>query len=167
MLKRLGLVVVALTLVLAACGGGGGAAMSAEEKAKVAEIKAELLEDTSAENPFADEAAANCFAEGIVSEFGLQRVNELDSGMGVEAGFENMTADEQNKVADLALDCVDFEKIIKEQMLEAGLPEAQAKCVSDALNKDMLKGLFLAEISGEDPSQSAELMGVIMKCLVP
>ena len=164
MLKRLGLSVVALMLILAACGDGGG--LSGEAQAKADEIKDELLEDTSAENPFADEAAAECFADGLVSEFGLDRINELDSGEGVEAGFENMTAAEQETVADLALDCIDFQDMMREMMVNSGLPADQADCVADALDDDLMKALFLAEISGEEPANSEELMGVVMEGLI-
>lgn len=163
MLKRLGLLVAVLAVIVAACGGGGGG-LSGEAKAKADEIKAELLADGGGDNPFTDDKTASCFADGIVGAFGVARINELDTGAGVEAGFENMTAAEQEKVADLALDCVDFKKIIKEQMAGAGLPDNVANCVGDKLNKDLLKGLFLAQIRGEDPSNSEALMAVVMQC---
>lgn len=166
MLKKLGLMILALMLVLAACGDDGGGGLSGEEQAKADEIKAELLADTSAENPFADEESASCFANGIVGEFGLERVNELDSGEGVEAGFEDMTAAEQETVADLAMECIDFQQMIKDQMAASGLPEDQANCVADALSDDLLKDMFLAQIRGEDPTENAELMEVIMSCLI-
>lgn len=165
-MKKLGLLIVGLTLVLAACGGDGGS-LNAAEKAKADEIKAELLEDTSAENPFADEKSAGCFADGIVAEFGVERIDQLDTGDGVEDGFANMTAAEQETVADLAMDCIDFQAMIKDQMAASGLPEAQANCVADALSDDLLRDLFLAEIRGEDPTQTTDLMEVIMGCLVP
>jgi hypothetical protein len=166
MLKKLGLVMVALVMVLAACGDdSGGGALSAEEQAKAVEIAAELTADTTAENPFGDPAAATCFSEGIVSSFGITRINELDSGTGVEAGFANMTAAEQETVAELAMSCIDFGTMIKDQMAASGLPEAQANCVAEGLNNDLLKALFLAQIRGEDPTQNAELMSVVMGCL--
>ena len=165
MLKKMGLVVVALLLVLAACGDDSGGGLSAEEQAKAVEIAAELTGDTTPENPFGNEAAATCFSEGIVSSFGLARINELDTGTGVEAGFANMTAAEQETVADLALSCIDFNTVMKDQMLAGGLSEAQANCVAEGLNNDLLKGLFLAQIRGEDVTQNAELMSVVMGCL--
>jgi protein involved in sex pheromone biosynthesis len=167
MMKKLGLVVLALMLVLVACGGDDAAGQSAEEQAKAAEIKAELLADTSATNPFADEAAATCFADGIVGEFGVERINALDTGSGLEAGMANMTTEEQTKMADLALGCIDFQQVIKDQMAASGLPEETANCVADGLNEDMLRGLFLTQASGGDPSQNAELLQVVMDCLTP
>ena len=167
MLKKLGLFIVALTLLLAACGDDAGGGLSAEEQAKADEIATELVADTSGENPFTDQETAACFSNGLVSEFGLARINELDSGAGVEAGFADMTEAEQENVADLAMTCVDFGAIIKDQMTASGLPEEQANCVADAMNDDLLKGLFLAQIRGEDPAENDALMGVVLECLTP
>lgn len=167
MLKKMGLLLVALLLLAAACGDDDGAALSAEEQAKAAEIADELTANTAAENPFTDEAAATCFSEGIVSSFGLERIAQLDTGEGVEAGFANMTTEEQETVADLALECIDFQSVMREQLAGAGLPEEQVNCVAEGLNQDLLKSLFLAQIRGENPAENADLMGVVMECLVP
>ena len=165
MFKRVGLVLTALVMVLAACGGDGGG-LSAEEQAKADEITAELTADTSAENPFADEEKAACFSEGLVSELGLDRINELDTGGGVDEGFGNMTAEEQGKVADLAIDCIDMQAYMSEMMAGAGLPQEQADCVADGLNDDLIKELFLAQISGADVTANEDLMGIVMSCLM-
>jgi ABC-type phosphate/phosphonate transport system substrate-binding protein len=164
MFKKMGLVLAALAMVLAACGGGGG--LSAAEQAKADEIKAELIADQSAENVFANEAEAACFSEGLVKELGLDRINALDTGGGVEAGFANMTAAEQEKVADVAIDCIDFPAMIKDQMAAAGLDEATANCVAEGLDDDLVKALFLAQISGADPTANEGLTSVLMGCLL-
>lgn len=165
MFKRVGLVLVALVMLLAACGGGGGG-LSAEEQAKADEITAELIADTSAENPFAQEEQASCFSEGLVKELGLDRINALDTGGGVEEGFGNMTAEEQGTVADLAIDCIDIQAYMGEMMATAGLPQEQADCVAEGLDDDLIKELFLAQISGADVTSNEDLMGVIMGCLM-
>ena len=164
MAKKMGLGLVALVMMLAACGGGG---LSAEEQAKADEITAELTADTSAENPFADQEKASCFSEGLVGELGLDRINELDSGEGVEAGSANMTADEQGKVADLAIDCIDMQAYMGDMLSNAGLSEEQAGCVSEGLDDDLIKELFLAQIGGADVTANEDLMGVVMGCLMP
>jgi hypothetical protein len=162
--KKMGLALVVLVMLLAACGGGGG--LSAEEQAKADEITAQLTADTSAENPFADQEKASCFSEGLVGELGLDRINELDTGGGVEAGFANMTAEEQGKVADLAIDCVDMQAYMGEMLANAGLSQDQANCVAEGLNDDLIKELFLAQISGADVTTNQDLMGVVMTCLM-
>lgn len=164
MFKKLGLMLAALALLLAACGGGGG--LSAEEQAKADEITAELTADQSIENPFSDQEKASCFSEGLVAELGLDRINALDTGEGVEDGFANMTAEEQGKVADLAIDCIDMQAYMGEMMANSGLPEDQAQCVADGLDDDLIKELFLAQISGADVTTNEDLMGVIMTCLM-
>ena len=164
MAKKMGLVLVALVMVLAACGGGGG--LSAEEQAKADEITAELIADPSAENPFADEEKASCFSEGLVGELGLDRINELDTGGGVDEGFGNMTAEEQSAVADLAIDCIDMQAYMGEMLANAGLSQDQADCVAEGLNDDLIKQLFLAQISGADVTANEDLMGVVMTCLM-
>ena len=164
MLKKMGLVMVALVMVLAACGDGGG--FSAEEQAKIDEIVTQLTEDTSAANPFAAEEDASCFAEGIMGDIGLERINELDTGAGLEAGFANMTTAEQESIVDSALGCIDFAAYMSDQLATAGLTEDQASCVSEGLNEDLIKTLFLAQIAGQDPTTSEELMTVVMGCLM-
>jgi hypothetical protein len=165
MVKKMGLVMVALVMILAACGGGGGG-LSAEEQAKADEITAELTADPSAENPFADEEKASCFSEGLVGELGLDRINELDTGGGVDEGFGNMTVAEQEAVADLAVDCIDMQAYMGEMLANAGLSQDQADCVADGLNDDLIKQLFLAQISGADVTANEDLMGVVMGCLM-
>ena len=165
MFKKLGLVLAALVVLLAACGGGGGG-LSAEEQAKADEITAELTADQSIENPFAGQEQASCFSGGLVKELGLARVNELDTGGGVEEGFANMTAEEQGKVADLAIDCIDMQAYMGQMMANAGLPQDQADCVADGLNDDLIKELFLAQISGADVTANEDLMAVIFECLM-
>jgi hypothetical protein len=164
MLKKMGLAMVALVMVLAACGGDGG--LSAEEQAKADELTAELTADQSIENPFADEEKASCFSEGLVGALGVDRINELDTGGGVEAGFANMTADEQSNVADLAIDCIDMQAYMGEMMANSGLSQEQADCVADGLDDDMIKELFLAQIGGADVTQNEDLVGIIMGCLM-
>jgi len=164
MLKKMGLVMVALVMVLAACGDDGG--FSAEEQAKIDEIVGELTEDTSAANPFAAEEDASCFAEGIMGDIGLERINELDTGAGLEAGFADMTTAEQESIVDSALGCIDFPAYMSEQLATAGLTEDQASCVSEGLDEDLIKTLFLAQIAGQDPTTSEELMTVVMGCLM-
>jgi len=127
----------------------------------------ELTADTSAENPFADEADARCFADGIVGAIGVDRINELDTGEGLQAGFEEMTSTEQESVVDTAFDCIDFGALIEDQMAASGmLSDDQMACVSDGLTEDVLRGLFMAEIRGEDPEQNEALLGVIMDCML-
>lgn len=164
MLKRLGLFIAALTLLLAACGGGSG--LSAEEQTKVDELVTEMMGEGEG-GVITNEADARCYAEGIVGEFGIDRINELDTGEGLEAGFELMTAAEQEKVVDLAFGCIDLAATITEGMADSGLTEDQMACVSDGLTEDLLRGLLLAEIRGEDPTESEELMGVVFDCLMP
>jgi len=126
----------------------------------------ELTEDTSAANPFAAEEDASCFAEGIMGEVGLERINELDTGAGLEAGFADMTTAEQESIVDSALGCIDFPAYMSEQLATAGLTEDQASCVSEGLDDDLIKQLFLAQISGADVTTNEDLMGVIMGCLL-
>lgn len=165
MTKKLGLMFLALMMLLAACGGGGGG-LSAAEQAKADEIKAQLLADTSAENVFGEEEAATCFSEGLVSDLGLERINALEaSGVALQEGFANLTAAEQEKVADRAIGCIDFPAMMREQLTGAGLSEDQANCVADGLDDDMVKSLLMAYISGQDVTQNADLMGVVIGCM--
>jgi hypothetical protein len=166
MRKLLGLL-AALTLLLAACGGSSsGGNLNAAEQAKADEIAAQLTADTAAGNPFTDETAAKCFADGIVSQLGLDRINALDTGGAVEDSFANMTTAEQETVADVALGCINFQQIIQDEMTQAGLSSDQATCVANGLNNDLLKQLFLAQIRGEDPTSNADLVSVVTGCLM-
>ena len=101
-----------------------------------------------------------------MGEIGLERINELDTGAGLEAGFANMTTAEQESIVDSALGCIDFPGYMSEQLATAGLTEDQASCVSEGLNEDLIKTLFLAQIAGQDPTTSEELMTVVMGCLM-
>ena len=168
MFKKMGLLVVALLLVLAACGDDdGGGALSAEEQAKADELKAELMADTSASNPFTNEEDAACFSEAVVRSFGLARINELNSAEGGAAGLASLTDEEKSTMADLALECVDFGAVIRTQIAAYPIPQDMVDCVVAGIDNDLLKTLFIAQMSGEDPATNPDLLAVVAACATP
>jgi hypothetical protein len=168
-LKRTSVLLLVLALGLAACGGGGGG-VSGEGQALADAIAVQMTADTTAGNPFAKEADAKCFAEGLVGGVGVERLTALgvtvDNVAGADTFIAQLTVDEQGKVADAALGCIDLKKAIKEGAVSSGLPEAQAQCLADGLSKDLLKKAFLSQYSGAtyDPTADPEFMAAITKC---
>jgi hypothetical protein len=168
--KKAAVLVVVLALGLAACGGGSGGAGSAEGQALADAIAAQMTADTSAGNPFANEADAQCFADGMVGALGVERLAALgltaESAASAETAMGQLTEEEQGKVADAALGCIDLKKAIKDGAVSGGLPEAQAQCLADSLSKDLLKKAFLSEFSGStfDPTTDPEFMAAITHC---
>ena len=169
-MKKAAVLVLVLALGLAACGGGGGGAGSEEGQALADAIAAQMTADTSAGNPFANEADAKCFADELVGTLGVERLAALgltaESASSTDAVMGELTADEQGKVADAALGCIDLKKAIKEGAVSGGLPEAQAQCLADSLSEDLLKQAFLSEFSGStfDPTTDPEFMAAITHC---
>ncbi len=60
-----------LALVVTACGGGGG------DKSR-ADVKAELSDSLKAGGSGFDEAAADCFADIVIDEVGLEEMRDVD-----------------------------------------------------------------------------------------
>lgn len=60
-----------LSLVVAACGGGSG------DKSR-ADVKAELSNSLQAGGSGFDEAAADCFADIVIDEVGLEEMRKVD-----------------------------------------------------------------------------------------
>jgi hypothetical protein len=167
-LKKTSVLLLVLALGLAACGGGGG--VSGEGQALADAIAAQMMQDTTAGNPFANEADAKCFAEGMVGGIGFERLTALgltvDNVADADTLMAQLTAEEQGKFADAALGCIDLKKAIKDGAVSSGLPEAQAQCLADGMSDDLLKRAFLSEFSGStfDPTTDPEFMAAMAKC---
>ncbi len=168
-MKKVAVLILALTLGLAACGGGGGAG-SGENQALADAIAAEMTADTTPGNPFAKAEDAQCFADGMVGALGVERLAALgvtaESATSAETVMGELTAEEQGKVADVALSCIDLSKAIIDGAVAAGLSEDQAQCLADSLSEDLLKQAFLSEVSGQtfDPSSDPAFMEAITAC---
>ncbi|MBP1632109.1 MAG: hypothetical protein H6Q11_397 [Acidobacteria bacterium] len=170
MLKRLGLVLVALMLMLAAC-GDDDVSLSGEEQALADELVTQLTADTSAENPLAKEADARCAAEGMVGAFGLERsqalfgdqidINDLS---GIGAG---MTAEERNTFADVLVGCVNIAEVATAGIAESSggvITADDASCVAGKIDNDAQKAMIVAELSGQEADPAA-FLGAIEDCI--
>ena len=171
MLKKLGLFIVALTLLLAACGDDGGVSLSAEEQAFADGLITDLTADTSAENPLANEADARCAAEGVVGAFGLERsqalfgeaidINDL-STIGAD-----MTAAERDSFAGVLVGCVDIAETAAAGIAASSggvVTEEDAACVAGEIDDDAQKQMIIAELAGEEPDLTA-FLGAIDSCI--
>ncbi len=166
MLKRLGLVVLALMLVMAAC-GGDDVSLTDEEQALADDLVTQLTADTSADNPLAAEADARCAAEGMVAAFGLERsqalfgnsidVNDLST---IGAG---MTEAERGTFADTLIGCVNIAETAAEGIAASSggaISAEDGACIAGKISEDTQKELILAELAGQEADPSAFLTAV-------
>ena len=166
MLKRLGLVVLALMIFIAAC-GDDAASLSDEEQALADELVTELTADTSAENPLAAEADARCAAEGMVAAFGLERsqtlfgdsldVNDLST---IGAG---MTEEERGTFADTLIGCVNIAETAAAGIAESSggvITAEDGACIAGKIDRDAQKAMIVAELSGQEADPGAFLAAV-------
>lgn len=171
MLKKLGLVVVALMLVLTACGDDAAGDLTAEEQSLADELVTQLTADTSAGNPLAAEEDARCAAEGMVGAFGLERsqalfgesidVNDLST---IGAG---MTAEERSTFADVLVGCVNISETAAAGISASSggvVTEEDAACIAGEIDDDMQKEMIIAELSGEEPDLTG-FLGAINSCI--
>jgi hypothetical protein len=169
-LKKTSVVLLALTLGLAACGGKGGGEVSGEGKVLADAIVGQITADTTPGNPFAKTEDAQCFANALVSGIGLERLNALgltaENVSGADTVIGQLTADEQGKIADAALGCIDLKQSIIDGAVSSGMTEAQGKCLADGMTPDILKKTFLSGMGGEafDPTSDPAFMAAITKC---
>ena len=171
MLKRMGLVVVALMLVMAACGDDDAVNLSAEEQALADGLVTQLTADTSAENPLAAEADARCAAEGMVGAFGLERSEALFGGAidinDLSTVGAGMTEAERGSFADVLIGCVNIADQAAAGIAASSggvVSEEDASCIGGKIDDGMQKDMIIAELSGEEPDLTG-FLGAIESCI--
>lgn len=171
MLKRMGLVVVALMLVMAACGDDDAVSLSAEEQALADDLVTQLTADTSADNPLAAEEDARCAAEGVVGAFGLERSEALFSGSidvnDLSTVGADMTDAERGSFADVLVGCVNIADTAAAGISASSggvVTEEDASCIAGKIDDGMQKDMIVAELAGQEPDLTA-FMGAINDCI--
>jgi hypothetical protein len=174
-MKRVGLLLLALMLIVAACGDDGGTDVDALK----GEIVDALVADSSPGNPFGTQEAATCVADSVVDGIGADRVQELvdaaDDFVALDEFGANMTDAERQTFASSTLGCADLEAFAAANFAAQGLPDEVASCAAEAMFSDeaLVEGLFeqaiIAELAGEafDPTGDPELFGALMEALNP
>ncbi len=174
-MRRLIVLLAALAMVLAACGdddGSGG--LSTEEQAVAAAIAADASAGSEAGDPFSDPEAAQCMAEGVVKDIGMERLAEIGvtaESADQEQAFANMTDTEIDVVISYTLDCVDIEAVMAEQMEAQGLDAETAQCFADEFDEDFYRVAFRTTLTGgefdptADPAVADSFMAAFTKCL--
>ncbi len=174
-MRRVVLVLCALTMVAAACGDSGGDDESRE--ALVAAVKQGILDAAADDDdlPIAD-AEAQCVAEQVVDDLGTDGVVAL--GLSAEGNDDNpfvdATLEQKEAVVDAMLDCVDFKNAILPTIQADGVSEESAECVVDEmLAADFFRPALVDSLSGEefdfesDPEVAGQLVEVVLGCLTP
>jgi hypothetical protein len=169
-MKRVVIVMLAAVLLVAGCGDDGG--LAGEEQELVDAIVDMSMQDADPTNPFSEAEAARCYAEMLVSEFGVERLAELgvtpdtipeDS----EAMFALMTDEEVQVLVDVGLECIDFESLMVDQMIASGLSQESAECyVAELAKTDAFERLMSGSMEqGEAyrPEQDPELLPLMME----
>ena len=174
MMKRAGLMLLALMLIVAACGDDGGV----DADALKSEIVAELTSDPSPADPASDPETAECLAAGIIDEIGAERVDELwnaaeNPGELDEIGA-GMTDGERETFTAEFVACVDDEVIngFAGAMFAAqGLGADVATCAVGNLAPEFVESLFgdivMTGLSGEefDPTGDQAVMTEILTAM--
>lgn len=170
-----------VALVTVACGddAGGRTPLTEAEQALADVIVGEMTAEADPDDPFAVEASARCFAEGLVGEFGIGRLAELgiqaqDVG-DPNAAFSLMTDPEVEATADIALGCPAFRDALVTEMTADGISDDSADClVEELVDSGVFRLLVIAQMKGEstqaieeDAANSAALIGALIKCLTP
>ena len=170
MLKKLGLVITALMLVMAAC-GDDDVSLSAEEQTLADSLVAQLTADTSAENPLAAEEDARCAAEGMVGAFGLERSQALFGGTidvnDLSTVGAGMTDDERNTFAEVLTGCVNIAEMSVAGIAESSggvITEEDGACIAGKISNDTQKQIIVAELAGQEADPSA-FLGAIQDCI--
>lgn len=140
--------VCALPLTVVTACGGDDEVTAEDVKKKIVEQLTEGDEPTTAEQ-------AECLADGVVAEFGVERANELAETAESEDIEDVLSASEIETFSNLAVGCIDMRQIAIDSMLQSGLSQDQAECVADALGDDDLQAMVSAGMSGGEADTSA------------
>ncbi len=162
------LAAVALTFGLTACGGGdGGGGDAAADSPLAKALAADLLDGDS---PVASEEEAQCWAGGIVSEIGEERLTELgvtetDIPDLAEAGFSET---EISSIVDSMFECIDVQAAFASEF-EADFGAEAAGCLADALDEEFVKEAMMSDFNGSDPSPEfmENFLDIAADCDIP
>jgi len=165
MRARLFTLILALGLVAAAC-GDDDAGLNAEGQALADAVLADMLADEEPGDDF-DEGDMRCFAEGMVADLGVARLNAIgvtaaDVG-DPEVAFRAMSDAEMERMADIGLRCLDYEAGFVAAMTADGISQGSAECLTGRLaDSDFFRVSFITSMRGVEFSedQDAELMPI-------
>jgi hypothetical protein len=187
MMKRLTttlFVLLTFALVAASCGDDdGGSDLNSGEQKLADAIAAQMLEDddSTGDMPMT-EADADCVAQGVVSEVGVDRLVEVGlSEDAIRSGTSPEDVDLPDEVIDdfvgVFMDCVDLAEIMVAGMTEdSEISDDSAECLAEGMLDDYEEFLTLAARSGitgeefepdDDPDLMAGIIILMSECLTP
>lgn len=171
------ILLVTVALTAGACGNDDE--LSEGEQAVVDAIVDAAMADADPDNPLSsDREAATCFAEGMVKDLGVERLAAIgfsaETAGDPQAPFTEMSEAELEQMADLALDCIDVDAALTEQMMAEGLSRDSAECFAGELgDTDFFRDAFIAGMAGgeldaaADPEIAAVMLEAAASCLSP
>lgn len=171
-MKKTTAAICAALLTLTACGSGD------DEKAKE-NIKANVLEDDGggvAAGTKPTEEQAECMADGMVDEVGVEKLQEYeilndDLEIVEDADPTDLEEGDAKALAAVIIDCVDMAKMIQDQVdasAQTELTGEQAECIRDAIDEDTIEAGLAASFQGKDEDNPmAEMQAEMMKCAMP
>lgn len=164
---------LALLLVLAACGDddGGDASPGADDDL-VSGLTEQILSDTDTDDFPLTNAQAGCFAEGLIGEFGGERMVEA-MDMEFEDFMTGASQTERRQVVDTLLECADFGAMLTAEFSSDVSPES-SRCLADAFTgsdvfRDALANSFGSDAGDpfEDPALFEAIFPAMLECLSP
>lgn len=172
-MRRLMAVMMVVALATAACGNGGDS-----EEDLIAALTTALSEDADPGNPLTGTGVARCFAEEIVGNFGVDRLNEIgvtanDVGTPEEA-VAQLTDGERTVFADSAIGCIDVTALLTAEFVEEGISPEASECIAEEVKDlEIVNQMFTAGVLGmpEDPTlgdqMEAAFIPAALKCMSP
>ncbi len=154
-----------LLMTLTACGGGD------DEQTAKENLRASFAEEDTFDGT--TEEQANCIADGIVDELGVDKLKEYellndDLEVNKEPGEVEMSEEDADASAEAIIECVDVASLFTAGMddTEQSLTDEQRECVEGAVDEDAMKEVLSAEFQGEQSNAMDEMTGEIMTCLM-
>jgi hypothetical protein len=176
MKTTLAVAAAALCLALAGCGGDGGGSDNADEEKAAANLKTFFLEESEdAAGLDVTEEQAGCVSDGVVSEIGIEQLqdyglltDDLEVEKDADIDEQDITAEDADSLAGTFVDCVDVKALITEQMGELpGATAEQKKCISDALTDEALTDMLSQVFQGNEDEATSQLQSEMMGCVTP
>lgn len=169
-MRKIAAVLCAATLALSACGGG-------QEDDARENIKTGVMENSSqvAGGVELTEDQAQCFADGLVDDVGVDKLQDyglLDENNELveNAQPDDMSAEDAEATAEVITSCVDVKQMIQDQLGAAGsteLTDEQTACVLDAIDEDDIEAGLADSFQGKEGANPlGDSMGAVMSCVM-
>jgi hypothetical protein len=163
------------TVALAAILGLGLAGCSGDEEAQAREaLSTSLLESNADGTLEVSEGEADCVADGMVAEIGVDKLieygiltEELETG-DESLASQQLEQDDADTAADVFVGCVDVQAVLSDSIAQGmggSLEPEQVTCLEERLTDEVVREFLATVLAGDQAAATQQVTEELRSCL--